>query len=101
MAFFFAKFIVSIAEVSFIFHSNEATLKSIENRKKVDGQLQNLFLIFSNTKFFISNHSPTFALPKFKIHNQAGVVKLVDTLDLGSSAVRHGGSSPSTRTKQS
>lgn len=27
------------------------------------------------------------------------MVKLVDTLDLGSSAVRHGGSSPSTRTK--
>jgi len=26
------------------------------------------------------------------------VVKLVDTLDLGSSAVRHGGSSPSWRT---
>ncbi len=31
-----------------------------------------------------------------KIH--AGVVKLVDTLDLGSSASRLGGSSPSTRT---
>lgn len=29
----------------------------------------------------------------------AGVVKLVDTLDLGSSAARLGGSSPSTRTK--
>ncbi len=28
----------------------------------------------------------------------AGVVKLVDTLDLGSSASRRGGSSPSTRT---
>ena len=28
----------------------------------------------------------------------AGVVKLVDTLDLGSSASRHGGSSPFTRT---
>ena len=28
----------------------------------------------------------------------ARVVKLVDTLDLGSSASRHGGSSPSTRT---
>ncbi len=35
----------------------------------------------------------TFALPN------AGVVKLVDTLDLGSSAARLGGSSPSTRTK--
>jgi hypothetical protein len=34
------------------------------------------------------------ALPRF-----AGVVKLVDTLDLGSSASRHGGSSPSTRTQ--
>lgn len=30
----------------------------------------------------------------------AGVVKLVDTLDLGSSASRLGGSSPSTRTKK-
>ena len=30
---------------------------------------------------------------------RAGVVKLVDTLDLGSSASRHGGSSPFTRTK--
>ena len=30
----------------------------------------------------------------------AGVVKLVDIPDLGSGAARHGGSSPSTRTKQ-
>lgn len=30
----------------------------------------------------------------------AGVVKLVDTLDLGSSAARLGGSSPSTRTEK-
>jgi hypothetical protein len=30
---------------------------------------------------------------------KAGVVKLVDTLDLGSSALRLGGSSPFTRTK--
>ena len=30
---------------------------------------------------------------------RAGVVKLVDTLDLGSSASRRGGSSPFTRTK--
>ena len=29
---------------------------------------------------------------------KAGVAKLVDALDLGSSAARHGGSSPSTRT---
>lgn len=29
----------------------------------------------------------------------AGVVKLVDTPDLGSGAAKHGGSSPSTRTK--
>jgi hypothetical protein len=35
----------------------------------------------------------------FVIHT-AGVVELVDTLDLGSSAVRCGGSSPSTRTIQ-
>ena len=32
---------------------------------------------------------------------QAGVVKLVDTLDLGSSASQRGGSSPFTRTKPS
>ena len=31
--------------------------------------------------------------------NNAPVVKLVDTLDLGSSALRRGGSSPSRRTK--
>ena len=31
---------------------------------------------------------------------KAGVVKLVDTLDLGSSASRRGGSSPFTRTKK-
>jgi hypothetical protein len=30
---------------------------------------------------------------------KAGVVKLVDIPDLGSGAVRHGGSSPSTRTE--
>ena len=41
---------------------------------------------------------PYFCNPKSK-KQSAGVVKLVDTLDLGSSAVRHGGSSPSTRTK--
>ena len=34
----------------------------------------------------------TFALPF------AGVAKLADALDLGSSAARHGGSSPSART---
>ena len=33
------------------------------------------------------------------IFNNAGVVELVDTLDLGSSAVRRGGSTPFTRTK--
>ena len=32
--------------------------------------------------------------------SKAGVVKLVDTLDLGSSAQRRGGSSPFTRTKK-
>ncbi len=32
--------------------------------------------------------------------NDAGVVKLVDTLDLGSSASRRGGSSPFTRTSE-
>ena len=39
----------------------------------------------------------------FFFDNQAfaGVVKLVDTLDLGSSASRRGGSSPSIRTKKS
>jgi hypothetical protein len=33
--------------------------------------------------------------------NFAGVVELVDIPDLGSGAVRHGGSSPSTRTVKS
>lgn len=36
----------------------------------------------------------TFALPN------AGVAKLVDALDLGSSALRLGGSSPSARTEE-
>lgn len=37
----------------------------------------------------------------FKMHTRkAGVAKLVDALDLGSSAERRGGSSPSTRTQQ-
>ncbi len=40
-------------------------------------------------KFRISLHSIS-----------ADVAKLVDALDLGSSAARHGGSSPSIRTKQ-
>lgn len=35
---------------------------------------------------------------KQKAHKNAGVAKLVDALDLGSSAARRGGSSPSTRT---
>ncbi|CAL2111642.1 hypothetical protein T190130A13A_130072 [Tenacibaculum sp. 190130A14a] len=35
------------------------------------------------------------------IQKHAGVVELVDTLDLGSSAVRRGGSTPFTRTKLS
>lgn len=38
----------------------------------------------------------TFALQNFSL---AGVMKLVDMLDLGSSAARLGGSSPFTRTK--
>jgi hypothetical protein len=39
-----------------------------------------------------------FPLFPYLCRPSAGVVKLVDTLDLGSSAVRLGGSSPSTRT---
>lgn len=42
----------------------------------------------------LSNSQISLPLPSLK----AGVVKLVDTLDLGSSAARLGGSSPSTRT---
>ncbi len=34
------------------------------------------------------------------IQKHAGVVELVDTLDLGSSAARRGGSTPFTRTKK-
>ena len=43
-------------------------------------------------------HAKVTALVKGVFKN-AGVVKLVDTLDLGSSASRRGGSSPFTRTK--
>lgn len=38
------------------------------------------------------------SLPLPPFQEEADVVKLVDTLDLGSSAARHGGSSPSIRT---
>jgi hypothetical protein len=41
----------------------------------------------------------TFAVPKKGNVDFAGVAKLVDVPDLGSGAARHGGSSPSTRTK--
>ena len=47
---------------------------------------------------FVFKKSIIFA-PLSKQHF-AGVVKLVDTLDLGSSASRRGGSSPFTRTKK-
>jgi hypothetical protein len=49
---------------------------------------------FIGCKFYRNIRIPTFAL----LSEWAGVVKLVDTLDLGSSAARRGGSSPSTRT---
>lgn len=45
-----------------------------------------------------SRKSTSGSWPKGLYGNVAGVVKLVDTLDLGSSASRLGGSSPSTRT---
>ena len=54
-------------------------------------------IIIIKTLFWHKDISLTFATPRKEF--QAGVVKLVDTLDLGSSVVRHGGSSPSTRTK--
>ncbi len=46
--------------------------------------------------------SDTFANQKIGLylHSFAGVVELVDTLDLGSSAARRGGSTPFTRTKK-
>ncbi len=55
-------------------------------------------LFFSlTTDFFLKEIVQMIFLFTFAVPN-AGVVKLVDTLDLGSSASRHGGSSPSTRT---
>ena len=47
--------------------------------------------------------SDTFANQKIGLylHSFAGVVELVDTLDLGSSAARRGGSTPFTRTESS
>lgn len=48
-----------------------------------------------STKVLIFTKNITFALPK-----NAGVAKLADALDLGSSAARHGGSSPSARTNR-
>ncbi len=64
------------------------------------------YKIFLTVNFFVAPYSknPIFAtqfprrVPKtWKL--PAGVAKLVDALDLGSNAARHGGSSPSTRTK--
>ena len=46
---------------------------------------------FAQLKKILSLHSAH--------ENHAGMVELVDTLDLGSSAARRGGSSPSTRTQ--
>ena len=42
---------------------------------------------------------PEFGTPIWVSESEADVVKLVDTPDLGSGAARHGGSSPSIRTK--
>ena len=53
----------------------------------------NFALAFANSNSCLNLHS----LNRKKFFN-AGVVKLVDILDLGSSAARHGGSSPSART---
>ena len=60
---------------------------------------KNNFCRILQTQYFIiflapgnRNKCPTFAA------RIAGVAKLVDVPDLGSGAVRHGGSSPSTRT---
>ena len=59
--------------------------------------LLNLFVKLTNVFFLeeeiLLENLIIFVLPR------AGVVKLVDTLDLGSSASRLGGSSPFTRTK--
>ncbi len=44
------------------------------------------------------NHLHLLPFSKGKQHINAGVAKLVDVSDLGSDAVRHGGSSPFTRT---
>lgn len=48
--------------------------------------------IFREVFFALFELTPIFALPF------AGVAELVDALDLGSSAARRGGSTPSTRT---
>ncbi len=48
--------------------------------------------------FQTNNQKGDCILPKEEFFKIAGVMKLVDMLDLGSSASRRGGSSPSTRT---
>ena len=53
-------------------------------------------MFLSEKKTFFIKNLIIFAQLNFN----AGVVKLVDTLDLGSSASRLGGSSPFTRTKK-
>lgn len=48
--------------------------------------------------FQTNNQKADCILENGKFYSIAGVMKLVDMLDLGSSASRRGGSSPSTRT---
>ena len=53
-----------------------------------------LSLRLLNTVFYSKNRAKILTIKQL----HAGVAKLVDVPDLGSGAVRHGGSSPSTRT---
>ena len=56
---------------------------------------------FSSFHLQLKKGIPNFALPKGTIPlRNTGVAKLVDVPDLGSGAVRHGGSSPFARTFQ-
>ncbi len=62
-----------------------------------------MYIIFSQYYFIFNKR--VYLCNSFEINvvlnsENAGVVKLVDTLDLGSSAARCGGSSPFTRTNK-
>ena len=81
----------------FEYSTNSLALEPIDNVHNNCSEIK----IHKQVNFFshrLTHEEKRIPLPP--IRENAGVVKLVDTLDLGSSAARRGGSSPSTRTSK-